>query len=260
MEPCLCAPDKCRTLYSRGRSMGLQGPLGSWVLALGELCPLLPWWLIFFPTLGLPLAIIATLQVLQHLSGHESGIVTVSDPGSIIQDISTRWLPALVMLITAAFYSSLDFSISVLWPYHALKKGNTTASRSLMSTLIGKQPLHALYTAQKHHYWAAIFSISAALIGSILTVISSGLYVIDTAPTSQQVQLLRIDSFNTDWQNSATSDNSSATLVGLTESLNLTYSPFTYGELPSQPWLYTVASLPRILARTKPRCEFDCQL
>ena len=179
----------------------------------------------------LPLALIGILEYLQRNSDSNRGIYTISDLNTLRSSVYTRFIPALVMLIVATSYNAVDFNILVLAPYNSMKGRAVPASRTVDSSLVDKFPPIALWCAIKQRQYAAVFSSSAATIGSILAIIVSGLYTINPTPSYSTAVLQTIDSFNTSWLNSATNDSSAAVLTSLTESLNLTYPQSTYDEL-----------------------------
>lgn len=179
----------------------------------------------------LPLVLIGLLEFLQRKSDSHQGIYTISDPNPLTSSVYIRFIPALVMLIVATSYNAVDFNILVLSPYNSMKDRSAPASRSVESSLVDMLPLVALWSAIRQRQYAAVFSSTAATIGSILAIIVSGLYTIELAPSYGAAVVQTTDSFNTSWANSATNDSSAAVLASLTESLNLPYPQSTYEEL-----------------------------
>ncbi|KIW14529.1 hypothetical protein PV08_07313 [Exophiala spinifera] len=188
-------------------------------------------WFFVLTTLLLPLAVIGTLEALQVSSDSHNGIATVSAQDSLSSKTLTRYLPALVMLLSATLFNSVDFNIAVLAPYNALKSGARTPQASIMSNVIGLVAPYAIWQSLRRRYWGAALSGTAAIFGSVLTIISSGLYTVDFVPTTSPMQVQRTDSFQTTWQNSALNDSGAAVLTSLTESSNLTFPQFTFDEL-----------------------------
>ncbi|KAK4946582.1 hypothetical protein LTR10_014434 [Elasticomyces elasticus] len=182
-------------------------------------------------TLLLPPTIIAMLEVLQRISDNESGITTVSAESSLSSKALTRYLPALVMLLSATLFNSVDFTIAVLAPYNALKSGARSAESTIMCTIVGLMPPAALWVSIRHHYWGATFSSIAALLGSVLTIVSSGLYTIDFVPVVSSMSIQRTDVFTPTWTNSVLHDSGAAVLTSLSEGSNLTYPQFTFDGL-----------------------------
>lgn len=186
---------------------------------------------IFGLTLCLPISLIVVLEILQQHSNNNRGILALPNDRPFLDASYTRFLPALVMFLVAILYDSLDFTVSLFAPFYALRSGQVAAEHGLMSSLLGKVPFRTIYLAFSHGYWGAIFSAIAALIGSVLTIIVSGLYTVESTSVSDITMVHRLDHFKTTWADSATNDNQAAVLTSLTESLNVSYSHYTYGEL-----------------------------
>ncbi|KAJ9640764.1 hypothetical protein H2204_003053 [Knufia peltigerae] len=189
--------------------------------------PLLLRWGVLLPILGLPLVLIAILEALQHLSGRSTGITQLQNLPSIVTDITTRFLPALIMLLVSTSFNALDFNIVVLAPYHSLK----AKAHSAVAPILGQMPPAALWTSFRSGYWSALFSSIGALLGSVLTIVVSGLLVLDTATTTHTASLQAVDSIQPKWTNSVTSDSSAAVVVSLIEAANLSYPSFTYEDI-----------------------------
>ena len=202
----------------------LKSPTKWWI-------PLPIRWPLFVSISALPLALIATLEVLQHLSDRDVGIVSTPSSGDLLTVFGTRFIPALVMLLVATTYSSVDFNVTLFSPFHKLKKGSAAPRSSIMSSLLGKTPFHALYIASAHQHWAAIFSIIAALVGSILTIVVSGLYTVENITGPANINLQRLDQFDPTWPDSVRNDGGAAVLISGFEMLNLSYPSFIYDEL-----------------------------
>ncbi|KAK5552908.1 hypothetical protein LTR46_008983 [Exophiala xenobiotica] len=193
-------------------------------------CPLLLKRPVIMLILALPLALVAVLEVLQHLSSRTMGISTLTNPAGIVTDISTRFLPALAMLLVSTSFNALDFNVAVLAPYHALRSGRDPDS-SIVTSIVGKMPLSALWTAFRSRYWSAFVSSVGVFLGSILAIIVSGLLVVDPVSTTQETVLQVMDGFQPMWENSVINDNSAAVVVSLIEAANLSYPSFTHEDL-----------------------------
>jgi hypothetical protein len=200
--------------------------------------PQLEWWRpfpIWIPvvtlTLLLPIMVIVIIEILQRVSFRNDGIAPMPNDSGIDVQFYSRYLPAVVMLLIATLYNSLDFTVSLFAPFHALRLGSASASKSIRSSLLEKTPPIALFAALRDSHWSAFFSTTAALLGSVLTILSSGLYTVEGVPAAKTIQLQRTDSFNTTWSNSAFNDSHAAILTSLTESSNLTNPPFTSEEM-----------------------------
>lgn len=183
-------------------------------------------------TISLPLATIIVLETLQQVSDKRQGISAIQNSSDAAITIYTRFLPALVMLLVASLINALDFNIAVLAPFDALRSARGQHStRSIPTSNLGHPPPLALWKSVRQRHWGTFLSGIAALVGSVLTIVVSGLYTIENTALSQPVSVNRLDQFNTSWTNSVKNDSSAAVVASLTESLGLEYPQFTYGEL-----------------------------
>lgn len=183
-------------------------------------------------TLLLPVISIVLLEILQRLSDSQKGFVAVSGLSAASVTVYTRFVPALWMLLVATLVHSLDFNVAVLAPFNALwsASGNQHA-KGMPISLLGLPPPLALWRSLQNRFWGPFFAGWAALLGSVLTIIVSGLYTTQNLALSQHVSLNRLDQFNTTWLNSVLNDSSAAVVTSLTESLGLDYPQYTYSEL-----------------------------
>lgn len=182
-------------------------------------------------TFLLPLAIIGALEALQRRSDNDNGLTQISDEASFSSKSLTHFIPALVMLLVATMFNSLDFTIAALAPYNALKAKERPIKSGVLSSVLGSTPPQALWVSIRNGYWAAVLTTTAALIGSVLTIVSSGLYTIEAVPTELGMQVQSIDRFNPIWTNSVLNDSGAAIITSLTESSNLRYPQYTHEEL-----------------------------
>ncbi|OAL31676.1 hypothetical protein AYO20_08069 [Fonsecaea nubica] len=184
-------------------------------------------------TLVLPVILVAVLETLQRLSVRAIGIAALDATSNLSTAVYTRFIPALAMLLIATCFNALDFNIAVLAPYQALKTCKAGVSPSNCSQLLGKIPVAALWTAVRSRFGSAVFSGLAALLGSVLTIIGSGLLTVEDASTSASAAfaLQNVDSFNMSWAHSVLNDNGAAVVSSLIEAANLSYPPLTHGEL-----------------------------
>ena len=184
-------------------------------------------------SLLLPLACIVALEVIQRVSDSQSrnGFATVQSTDGLSVKFCTRYLPALILLLVATMINSVDFNIAVIAPYQALTRKWTSAKGPMSEAILGKTPPEALVTLVKHQNFGPLLSALAALLASVLTIVVSGLYVIEGVDSPGFVTLRPLDSFDVTWKNSAVVDNGAAVLTSLSESANLSYAPFTYEDL-----------------------------
>ncbi|KAK5046438.1 hypothetical protein LTR84_008241 [Exophiala bonariae] len=184
------------------------------------------------PALGLPLAALIVLEVLQQLCDRYTGIATLPAQASDVSIIIyTRFLPALFMLLVATLINALDFNVLLLAPFNALRaESDVPPAQSVLVSFLGLPVPVTIWKSLRLRHCGVLLSTIAALIASILTIIVSGLFTIENIASSQAVFLVRMDQFNSTWINSAKNDSSAAVLSSLTESLGLDYPAFTFAE------------------------------
>ncbi|KIV81827.1 hypothetical protein PV11_03979 [Exophiala sideris] len=188
------------------------------------------WMLII--TLLLPAVTLVLLEILQRLSNGHKGFVAVSASSAASLTAYTRFMPALWMLLVATLVNSLDFNVVVLAPFNVLWSASSKQqAKGIPNSLSGLPSPFVLWKSVQNRSWGAFCSSVAALLGSILTIIVSGLYTVQSLSLSQDVSLNRLDQFTTTWLNSVLNDSSAAVISSLTESLGLDYPQFTYDEL-----------------------------
>lgn len=238
--------------------------------------PVVSWWSpitlsspVLLAMIILPIGAVVTLELLQRASDRDSGLLTL--PGDRFSEAYIHYIPALVMLLIAALFSALDFNVAVFAPFSALQSQNAASQRTITSHLLGKTPPFAIYEALRSWQLGALLSLSAALVGSVLTIIVSGLYSVKLLSSSGPTRTLnRIDVFNVTWSNSYANDNGAAATLSLIEHQNQSYPDFTYGELafPSlalgaldnQPEEFAVLSGPATGSIPAVRANLDCKI
>lgn len=179
--------------------------------------------------LPLPIIIIGVLEGLQQASNRGNGFMTL--PKEVSRELNStavliRYLPALFMLLVAALFNMLDFTVTTFAPFSALRAGSSPARRSIFSRLVGQLPPIALYQAAVEHHWGALFSSLASLTGSFLAIIVSGLLVVENIHLPSNVIVRQRDSFTVDKYN--ISDGNATATLSLIEQLNLSFPVFTY--------------------------------
>lgn len=198
----------------------------------------LAWWAPFtlrkasiLLTLLSPLVVIAALEVLQRISDNNNGFASALNVSSTVMSIYTRFLPALIMLLVATLFNCLDFNASCLAPFISLTSWKNRGYQNMTQPLLGQYPPFALWTALRLRYWPAVLTAVAVFVGSVLTIIVSGLLTVENVPYASAVSLKQLDKWNTNWTESSTDDRGAAVLLSLIESTNLSYPAFTYDEL-----------------------------
>lgn len=185
---------------------------------------------IVFTLVSAPVAI-AVLEVLQHLSDSGvTGIATIEDDNSTTVSIYTRFLPALVALLIATMYNCLDFNTAMLAPFNHLAKENGRYDEFKTPILAHVAPL-AIFRAFRRRYWAACLTGLGALVGSILTIVVSGLFTVQHVPQSSDLTVLSRSTWNLSFVQGDQPDNGATALSSVVESANLSFPQFTYDQL-----------------------------
>lgn len=178
----------------------------------------------------LPIAVIGVLEEVQRLSDRQGGIMTVTD--SNIAHYASTIIPALSMWGLAALHSSINFNTILLSPYFSLAKGHAHASRTVLSHNLGRLTLISLFASFKQRHVSAVFTGLAAVAGSFLTIVVSGLYFTSTESTTKDILVTRLDTFNTSWSSyGAYEDGGAGQLLSLIVWQNLSYPAWTYDDL-----------------------------
>ena len=176
----------------------------------------------------LPLAVIAALEIAQHESDKHHGLATVSATSSVEHSLPSI-LSSIVMISIAMIYDAIGFVAATLAPYEKLARGNTTARRNILESSVGVLPVWSTFEAiRAHHFKAAVASV-AVLIGSLLTIISSGLYTLDTVAFALDITVTTSDKFVPSFGTST--DDSAGAIFTLVEHNNASYPALTYDGL-----------------------------
>ena len=205
-------------------------------------------------------AAIGVLEALQHLSDSDfPGIATTQNADSFISSIYSRFLPALIALLIATMFNCLDFNTAMLAPYNHLATGFGSYEEFNTPLLAHIAPV-AIATALRRRYWAAFLTGLGALVGSVLTIVISGLYTIEYMPSVSDMLISQGDSWNMSYIQGFQTDDAATAVSSLIESANLSYPQFTYDEL-AFPTLNTITGSSGDVAFTVPalRAELVCE-
>ena len=178
-----------------------------------------------------PLIVIGILEGFQRSSDSGTpGIATISTNNTFVISLYSRFLPAVVALIVATMYNSLESQTILLAPYGRLvsDRGSFQDFGTPLSAYIAPK---AIWMALRRRYWSASLTSMAALVGSVLTIVVSGLYTVDSVPLQQDMVFSQADSFNMSFVQGHQTDGGAAAISSLIESANLSYPLSTYDEM-----------------------------
>ena len=210
--------------HGRSNLVSLEGSEKSWWRPFAIRLPFM------LLMLAIPIAIIVIVEIIQQYSDKHDGIVNTADPIASVNALS-NYLPAAFMMVVAIMFTTVEFIVMMFAPYSALAKGNSPARSSIMRDYPGKLPVVALLKAIIVHHWAVCFSTIAAILGSLLPIVVSGLYITSEVPGSSSISVQQVDQFNLSWTNSVNNDSDAGNNIALAENLNLSSPRFTHDEL-----------------------------
>ena len=139
------------------------------------------------------------------------------------------YIPAAVLLSIAAALGSADFAVNVFAPYQCRRPGGTSAQGLVLYSAFGLAPVVLFQSLRRGHY-AVTLAMPSALLGSVLRVISGGLYTIESITVPYQTTLRTVGSFNLHW-NESVNDVRDNLIVSLLEYYNASYPNGTYDEI-----------------------------
>ena len=196
----------------------------------------LKWWrpfavsrIFMFLTAAAPIISIVILEVLQRKSDANQGFVDVATSQSLAE-VLTSTLSAFIMVLVGLLFDASDFAVSTFTPYSSLRKGSTTAKRSILKSYVGRLPGTVILSALQAAHFAVALAAIATLLSSFLTIIVSGLYTVVPVPQSIPAPCSAIDKFEHKW-NSVAGDNNAALTLTLLEYQNASYPPNTHNEI-----------------------------
>ena len=163
-----------------------------------------------FLTLAAPLAVIIVLEILYRISLANRGFMDVSGTETTASYVS-RYLSALVALLIATFFNGLDFTIAIFAPYTCLRSQPVPPRRGIDLRILGRLPPVALLQSMRVRHASSFFSKLAAITGSVLTIVASGLWVIDREVAVEQgVRVSQLNYWDTEWFNSSSTKDGGA--------------------------------------------------
>lgn len=164
--------------------------------------PLAARWYMLTVAFLLPVIAIILVEVLWQVSIKHDGVLSISDAGSV-KAYAIRYASTLTALWIATIFNNLDFAIAVLAPFSALVSRKATLNKVAQSYFIGSLPPVALYHALINGQFGASLSMIATIIGSVLTIVTSGFWYDAISLHGQEVSISRGSFWDVDWDASA---------------------------------------------------------
>ncbi|KAI0103302.1 hypothetical protein GGR51DRAFT_524521 [Nemania sp. FL0031] len=123
--------------------------------------------------LAFPILAIGGLEALYQVSERNQGLTDTNHDVRVY----AGYLTSFIAFAISSTLNSVDFAFASFAPFTALCSRTKSYRRSTLINLVGEMPPWALYQACRNRQVGAALSIVSALIGSVLTVIASGLWV-----------------------------------------------------------------------------------
>lgn len=159
-----------------------------------------------------PLLAIAVLEALSSISVEHDGLVNLDESNYTITAIV--YSTTLFLLLIATLYNNFEFTTSLFAPFNTLRSGIAEAKRSLHSHPLGETAPIAFFQMVRDRHLGAALSISAAIIGSTLAIVASGLWVVGSSPQFvREANGLIMSTWNVSWLNSSQNDNGAMELL-----------------------------------------------
>lgn len=163
-------------------------------------------------TFFVPVVAIIALEVLFRISYKSDGVLDIYGREQMATYLS-RYLSSSIVLSIATLFNSLDFTIACFAPYSLLRSEAVSGGRSLSFNLLGKLGPVDLWSSIEAQHVSSAFSNSAGILGSALTIVSSGLWVVNrTVVTDFATTASLADTWDVSWHNSSGSGDGGASI------------------------------------------------
>ena len=187
---------------------------------------------------------IVLLEMLFRKSERDGGIGPAPQDQSYLRYLWTV-LPALGSSLIGLFFVSLDSTLRIHAPYRALSRGPSPPERSVDLSFQGLLSPHALYREIKTRHFAPAMATATVLLTSLLVIVSGSIFFEQDQPLVVQKDLRLVGSFTSELYDESydvwigplgglsgrVHTDDSKILSSLVLQSNLSFPPFTYGEL-----------------------------
>ncbi|KAF2149240.1 hypothetical protein K461DRAFT_270860 [Myriangium duriaei CBS 260.36] len=201
------------------------------------------WWtpmllrpICFSLVLAFPVFIMIVLEILQHMSNKAAGITSTDNPFCFVH-----------------FYDNSDYSIAYIGNYDNLKRGSSKHEGSIGDFVPGDFLPWAFCRAMSHQHWAASLLMFSAFLGGFLTIIVSGLYNFESAPSPATLELHQVDHFVPTWPDNIQDDGGAAVTLSGLYMLNLSFPPLTNAEMAFPTLMLSADQLQKITNSRSPQ-------
>ncbi|KMU86833.1 hypothetical protein CIHG_04622 [Coccidioides immitis H538.4] len=200
---------------------------------------------VYILTFVLPLVVIATIEVLLHISNTRRGIAPVGGRENG-RDQPWAYVPAIVMFCIRVLYQMMEANVRTFQPFHCLARGRARANASVLENQHRKITAWAILDSLGKRQWALAASAVALLLAGALPITVSGLYAVNNLPYPTDISLVQrstwnVSSYKQHLDHSKYLDLRSKDFTpGRILYLNMSYPQWTYADLA-----FPKLSLPR---------------
>ncbi|KAB8204898.1 hypothetical protein BDV34DRAFT_196526 [Aspergillus parasiticus] len=176
---------------------------------------------------------LAVTEVLYQYSNKHQGLST-SD-----QKYHYLWTyaPTAVFLIVAGFWGQVEYRSKQLAPWHSMNQRARPASQSLLLDYITPWNVISMFRSMKNKHWAVGLSVLGSLLITLLTVFSTGLFMLDSVRLQNIPTTLKASAqFNSGGYDSKMVDGVPALSVAGAGRFNLSYPTGTTDQYAFSPF------------------------
>lgn len=178
-------------------------------------------------TASIPLLAVIAIEVLYHYSWKHRGLASV-DPNGYTRYL-WLYIPGLVMTTIGIIFKTLDSAARLLGPFLELHKG-TLSTKVMFNDHFNKVTALALVKAMTGGHYVITSTMVATLVGSILTIVTSGLYTPRLVPRIDVTPLTLHSWFDLAAASSSETDEA-ASMSSLIQYNNLSFPLWTFDEV-----------------------------
>lgn len=179
--------------------------------------------------------VIIAIEVTLHFSNVQDGLGDAATDSYV--HYAWTFTPALVMILLSLPIMSLDFNTRSVAPYFDLKKPEGSTFQGSMSLdLLDNLGIFNIYHSIHTRKFAILATTLATMVGSVLTIVTSGLFVSRPVPVVKTMGFVQKSSFNhnaSDFQSSSggfkVDGNSDIVEAGYIILNNMSFPQWTYG-------------------------------
>ncbi|KAL6915461.1 hypothetical protein FSST1_006956 [Fusarium sambucinum] len=164
-------------------------------------------------TIAFPILAIAALELLHQLSNQRQGLVDMHKNDSTDLSYVIRISSTAVVFAIATMFNSLDFTIATIAPYSALRAGRVPANRSILFHLLSVSPFSIIFKTLRAGYFGSAASNISTLLGSFLTIVVSGLWILNEDVLLLKPSSVTVNNWHASWPTNSQNDGGASSAL-----------------------------------------------